>query len=142
VSKLMAIWIDHESALVVTVGPAGVVTRRYRAECERRRCLGGGSRSSAGWGLWEEAPSRAARHEGLQRFYRRVVSVSSDADAIYICGPDDAKLALKALLERSAKVSARIRAVEPAVWMTDQQFVAKAQAYYERMGGDHERRTA
>ena len=142
----MAIWIDHESALIVSITPDGTTARRHHSEVSRRRSHGGGPRSTSGVAIWEETdrPSwKTQQLEQLQRFYRKLASELKDADEIAIYGPDEARFELQTVLDRSGRLAARIRSIVPANWMTDRQFKVRAQADHDEWQRNrHEDRTA
>jgi ferredoxin-NADP reductase len=141
----MAVWIDHDRALIVAIAPYGLIIERVRSEVEKRSRMAGGSRSRAAHGPQDvfDEPSREARREQqLRRYFRKVMRVLREAEEIYICGPGEAKTELRKALVADAWPADRIRAVESADKMTDRQFKARAVAVFARQRSRSRRRSA
>lgn len=129
------IWVDHDHALIVTLTSFGQTIERLRSEVGKRVRLSEGSRSRTVFGPQDVSDelSRDARHQQkLQRYYDRIVAMVQKSDAIFVCGPGEARLELVKTLQQSAEMAPRIREGHPADKMTDRQFVAHVRKHYEQ----------
>jgi hypothetical protein len=123
-NEQVGIWIDHERAIVVFASEGRVRTQTLDSH------VGGhphysGQQDGGGEKKYEE------RHgEHLDRFYDEVIRELADSDELLIFGPGEAKLELKARLNRSKPQSARTVRVETADKLTNPQIVAKVKAHF------------
>lgn len=125
------LWVDHRKAIVVTVSDKGETTQRVESEVAKHvRYSGGSGPSGSREGAGED--TRERHHEGeLARYYDEIVARVRNAEGILIFGPGEARMELKAHLER-AGLAARIVGVEAADKMTDRQIVAKVRERFVR----------
>lgn len=74
--------------------------------------------------------TRERRFEGhLANYYDEVVERVRDADSIWVFGPGEAKMELKARLDQGG-LGARVEAVEAADKMTVRQIAAKVRKHF------------
>jgi len=115
----VGLWIDHRTAVIVSLTGGVQKTRRILSYMEKRVRFSGGAGKAA------SEDQRDRRFTGqLDKYYDRVVSCIRDADSILILGPGEAKVELEARLERKA-LGERIAAIETVDKMTDHQIAAK-----------------
>lgn len=126
-STQVGLWIDHRTAVIVTVAAKTETTTRFESAAERHATTSAGEKMSRAHeshaGASEDGQER--RFEGeLARFYDEVVACIRDADRILIMGPGEAKGELRARLEHHG-FGARVMGVEAADHMTDHQIAAR-----------------
>jgi hypothetical protein len=129
----VGVWIDHRHAVIVSIQQGKETTLEVESGVEPRVRLAGGSRSSTPYGPQDIASDgkRDRRHiKQLTSFYRRVIELIHDADEILICGPGEAKLELKKIVDRSSTLARRVVGVETADKMTRRQFAAKVRGRF------------
>jgi hypothetical protein len=125
------LWIDHRKAVVVTISDHGETTRRVDSGVAKHvRYSGGSGTSGSREGAGEDTRERHFEGE-LARYYDEVVSCVRDAEGILVLGPGEARLQLKAHLER-AGLGARVVGVEAADKMTEPQIVARVRERFVR----------
>lgn len=127
-----AVWLDHEKAIIAMIEPGverlAVVASRI-SELFRTPV---GARSSHPWGRRNKSRTdiEVREHDDMvTRFFGEVIARLSGSEAIMVCGPGAAKLALIKRMHKSG-MDARVKAIEPADKMTDRQFLAKARAFF------------
>jgi len=129
----VGIWIDHEKAVIVSASASGVTVHTLesaigphdRYSDRASYPTPDGPKESGGEKKYEQ------RHdEHLDRYYDEVISRLGQPEAILLLGPGEAKLQLKARLDRSKAMSARVVGVETTDRLTDQEVVSKVKAHY------------
>jgi hypothetical protein len=132
------VWIDHREAILVGLDGERDSTRVIVSGADKHVRLAGGSRSVAPWGpqdVAKEASRDRKLEQQLDRYYDEVAAGLRDAEAIFLCGPGEAKTELRKRLE-GTKVESRIVAVEAADKMTKRRLAAKVRSVFgeERAG--------
>lgn len=120
----VGIWIDHKKAVIVNISAGRVSTSTLVSDVAPHPHYAG-SQEGGGEKKYEERHS----HE-LDRFYDDVIRQVGASDALLIFGPGEAKLQLKARLDRSNALPKSIVAVESTDRLTDPQIVAKVEEHY------------
>jgi len=123
-SDKVGIWIDHKRTVIVSAS-AGRVTTSLDSEVPAHPHFGG-EQVGGGEKKYEER-----RGHDLDRYYDEVINYLGDADGLLILGPGEAKLELKARLDRTTKTHAG-RTIEVATTdrLTDPQIVAKVKEHF------------
>ena len=122
-SDKVGIWIDHKRAVIVSAS-AGRVTTSMESELEAHPHFGG-QQNGGGEKKYEER-----RGQDLDRYYDEVISHLGDADGLLILGPGEAKLELKARLDRSKAHAGRTVEVATTDKLTDPQIVARVKEHF------------
>ena len=121
------LWVDHREAVIVALSDEGDTTTSIKNS--------GGGRSGAGSHTQGGGPGEDIRDRRfdnqLSKYYEEVITHLRDAEAILILGPGEAKVELKARLERDG-LGARIVGVETADKMTDRQIAAMVRERFGR----------
>jgi len=120
----VGVWIDHQSAVIVSIAAGGVTTRTLKSDVGAHSHYSG-SQEGGGERKYE------ARHDrDLDRYFDAVIAELGKPDALLIFGPGEAKLQLKARLGRASASSRSIVALKSADKMTPPQIVAKVEAHF------------
>jgi hypothetical protein len=133
----VGIWIDHKRAVIVFASGDRVTTKTLASDVgphARYSDRAGyptpdGPRDGGGEKTYEE---RYGQH--LDRYYDEVVRLMARPDELLIFGPGEAKLQLKARLNRTRGLCDRVVGIETTDALTDPQIVAKVREHY---GIDH-----
>jgi hypothetical protein len=135
----VGVWIDHRKATLVELLGEKDSTRVIESGVEKHLRLAGGSRSATPWGP-QDVAKEGARDRKLERhlnaYYDRVVEALRGAEAIFLCGPGEAKAELRKRMEPTGEVDERIVGVETVDKMTKRQLAAKVRSVFgeERAG--------
>ncbi|MFH2051771.1 MAG: hypothetical protein ABIK96_04815 [bacterium] len=127
------VWIDHEQALIVNPATDQISVRTIVSGIGKRARPAGGSRPQ-GHRTSQEAAAEGNRDHRYSnqvlRFYKRIAEAVSGSSRIYICGPGEAKLEFRKVLELSPGMADRIIGVEAADKMTERQLCAHIRALF------------
>ncbi len=125
------LWIDHRKAVIVSVADGQEATTQVDADVEKHvRYSGGTASGSHGSQSGGGEDTRERRFEGeLAKYYDEVIAHVHNAEAIFVLGPGEAKLELKARLEAKG-LGARIVGIETADKMTNPQVAARVRAQF------------
>jgi len=131
--KHTGIWIDHREAVIVTIDGEALSVEHLRSGVESHYRASGGWK--AGGSVVAQSVAREQRAENrqgqqLDRFFGNVVERVCEADCIVVFGPGEAKGQLAKAIKEHKALAERLRAVEPADKMSENQFVAKVRAFY------------
>ena len=120
----IGIWIDHTSAVMVSVSGSQVTTKTLESGVDPHPHYSGG-RSPGGEKKYEQ------RHEEqLDRYYDRVIGEVGRPEALLIFGPGEAKLELKERLGRSKELSDCVVDLDTVDKLTEPQIVAKVKQHF------------
>ena len=119
------IWIDHKQAIVVTLSGDHVATTTLESDVAAHPHFGG-KQDGGGEKKYEER-----RHQDLDRYYDEVVGHVTQADRLLLLGPGEAKLELKARLDRSKAHAGRTVEIQTADKLTDAQVVAAVKDHFD-----------
>jgi hypothetical protein len=123
-SQNVGIWIDHRKAVIVSTSGDEVTIRTLQSDVAGHPHYGG-QQDGGGEQKYE------ARHgQQLDRYYDEVIGRLDHPEAVWIFGPGEAKLELKARLARAKSPSAPTVDVDAADQMTDPQIVAKVKEHF------------
>jgi len=125
------LWIDHREAVIVVLSKSGEQTKRIQSSAETQLRRSG--EPSIGRFEYQAVPaddSRQREYSGqLARYYDEIISHVSEAGAILIFGPGEAKGELKKRFEK-AKAGTRIITMETVDKMTEPQIVAHVRHHF------------
>lgn len=128
----VGVWIDRREAIVVRFSNAGEECIHIQSgmESQERRA------SDHPEGPFEPLnvpadPTRDRKETAeLGQFYDDVISHLTRANAIYICGPGEARKQLRNRMEENRSITANVE-VEVADSMTDAQVIAKVRKHFQ-----------
>lgn len=118
------IWIDHKRAIIVALSGDHIATTTLESDVGAHPHFGG-EQDGGGEKKYEER-----RHQHLDRYYDEVVGHVAQADRVLLLGPGEAKLELKARLDRSQAHAGRTVAIQTADRLTDAQVVAAVKDHF------------
>ena len=126
------IWIDHRTAVIVTLSPEGDHTTLITSNVEKHLERGGDSPLKGPYEA-RQVPADDTRQRALagelNEYYDAVIAATRDYGSLLIFGPGEAKVELhKRLLKM--KLGARVAAVQTEDKMTDRQVIAKVRAHF------------
>jgi hypothetical protein len=120
----VGIWIDHKSAVIVSMSARNVTTKTLESKVEGHPRYSG-QQDGGGEKKYEQ------RHgQQLDRYYDDVISQIGVPDALVIFGPGEAKLELKDRLSRTKALSECTVDIETADKLTGPQIVAKVKEHF------------
>ncbi|MBN1666023.1 MAG: hypothetical protein JW862_03015 [Anaerolineales bacterium] len=131
--RKVGLWIDHQKTVMVTMLNEKEETREIRSNVEKYARLSGGlPTKEPNLSMMSTAEDVGDRRYGnhLRGYYDGIVSMLRNADSIWIFGPGEAKVELKARLEHE-DLDGRIVSVETVDKMTDRQIAAKVRLHYQ-----------
>lgn len=120
--RKVGLWINHRKAVIVSIANKKIYIREITSNIENQ----GRSKKS------DIVDSPEEKSEILlDRYYNVIISLISDAESIWIFGPDEAKVALEDRL-RTAGFGARVVGIETVAEMTNRQLALKVQQRFLR----------
>ncbi|MEO7206736.1 MAG: hypothetical protein ABI145_08100 [Steroidobacteraceae bacterium] len=126
------IWIDHRKAVIVTVLTGGEQIETISSNVEKHPERSGDSPLKGRYEA-QQVPADDKRQRALtghmNAFYDTVIGKIAAADTVFIFGPGEAKGELKRRLEHH-ELGSRVRALETADKLTDQQISAKVRQHF------------
>ncbi|UNY98730.1 hypothetical protein MQE36_16835 [Zhouia spongiae] len=130
----IGIWIDKMKAYVVSINGADKSVEVVNSDVENYH-PGGGSRSKTKWGpqdvVQDSKYTEREKHQ-LKRYFDEIVRKLQNADAVALFGPADTNLKLAKYIELHYKsLASKIRGVEKADSMTENQLMALITDYYK-----------
>lgn len=130
----VGVWIDYERAVIVawegheprmkTIESSIDGKVRFEGETDQAGRFGGQF-------VTNERSLEKRRKQQITLFAKQVVAHLSTADEIVIFGPAEMKTALKKMIDEQPILAPRLKGVETADSMTDNQIVAWVKDYYE-----------
>jgi hypothetical protein len=137
--KYIGLWIDHEKAFIVTLIGDDVTTEWVYSHVTRHVRLSSGSWSAMSNGLQDVSAERRVEEQYRNRYhkyYRKVIHEIEDADKIFICGPDEARIELKKEMKRSKERFVKIAGIERVDEMMESQIIDKVKAFFSTSEDD------
>lgn len=131
--KQTGIWIDRSKAIIVTLSNETETVTEIGANIENRiyhenegdKGSFMGSRHINNEKKFEERTA----HQ-IDAFLKEVLQKIQDADELYVLGPADIKLKLQHKIENNNLLASKLKAVEAADSMTNNQVVAKIKGFF------------
>ena len=125
--KHVGLWVDHRSAVIVTITEEGEKMTQVRSKADKHARFAGGNRKDG----QQQAETIQDRQFGndLNHYYDEIIALIHDAESIQIFGPGEAKMELEKRIENKG-IKAHLPAVESVDRMTDGQIAAKVRTYY------------
>ena len=129
------LWIDHRKAVIALVSADGEKTLEIKSNVDTQQGRVEGVRVASAFEAQQRKPDdRREREltEHYNQFYAEVIAALSDAKAVLIFGPGEAKGEFRKRLEH-AKLAINLIDMQTTDKMTDRQIAAKAREYYDQM---------
>lgn len=104
-SDKVGIWIDRKKAIIVSLTDSGEKIEEIESNIGGKPHPKGGSPSKTPYGPQDAvAEDRLQRNfeQALSRYFDKVITNVKDAQALYICGPGQAKIGFRKRIERKA----------------------------------------
>jgi hypothetical protein len=120
--RKVGLWINHLKAVIVSIANKKIYIREIISNIEKQSIPTKGD-------LTDSAVEKSEML--LDRYYNVIISLISDAESIWIFGPDNAKVALEDRL-RTAGFGARVVGIETMAAMTNRQLALKVQQRFLR----------
>jgi len=125
--KEVGLWVDHRKAVIVTVENEVDVTRVIQSNMEKHVRFSDDNRSEASrasHGSTAEDMRDRKFKDHLDTYYKGIISLVRDAEAIWIFGPGEAKVELETMLKHE-DLGEHIVGVDTMDKMTDPQIAAR-----------------
>lgn len=131
--KQTGIWIDRSKAIIVTLSNETETVTEIGANIENRiyhenegdKGSFMGSRHINNEKKFEERTA----HQ-IDAFLKEVLQKIQDADELYVLGPADIKLKLQHKIKNNNLLASKLKAVEAADSMTNNQVIAKIKGFF------------
>lgn len=120
----VGIWIDHKTAMIVSVSRGHVATKTLASNIDAH------PRYSGQEGGGGEKKYELRHREQLDHYYDTVIRQLARPEGILIFGPGEAKLELRERLGRSKVFSECVVNLETADKLTDAQIVATVKEHF------------
>lgn len=127
------IWLDSDKALLVHLKEGEASIEKIESEVEHYHPKGGygSSNKQLGQDAVSESAYRERKDQQLKRYYHKVMDQVAASDELLICGPGEVKVWFNKELENTKSFDQnKIRAVESADSMTENQLVAYVKDYF------------
>lgn len=132
------IWLDFKDAYIVSIDENGSAAVLHIESEVTHPATKGGSRSKTPWGPQFAPPDdtnmERAKHEEHRFFQQILKDIAPGTSEIVIFGPAQAKIGLKKEIEQIKHYPARLHAVLPSDYITQNEIVALVKDYYIRQG--------
>ncbi len=123
--RSVGIWIDHKTAVIVSMAADGAATTRTLKSDVGAHPHYSGQQDGGGEKKYEE------RHDhDLDRYYDEVIRALTEPEALLILGPGEAKLELKKRLGRSKATPEPTIELETTDRLTEPEIVAKVKEHF------------
>jgi hypothetical protein len=132
--KKSGIWLDKEKALCFIVDGSEETLHTVTSDVEFFNPKGG-SRSKTRWGpqdVVQDSKYLEREKHQMKRYFENIINTLGDVDALAIYGPAEApEKFLKMLRENHNALASRVKTVERADSMTENQFKALVREFYQ-----------
>lgn len=127
--KGVGIWIDHHRAVIVTATDEGEATQVVLSHIEKQQRRSDGHVSTSSEARPPDDKAQRAYGQHLSNYYDEVLARVSDAQAVWIFGPAEAKGELRKRFEKVG-CGKRVTGIDVADKLTDRQIVATVRQYF------------
>jgi hypothetical protein len=128
--RKVGLWIDYRKAVIVSIANKKVYIREIISNIKKKSIR----ITSDTVDLPDEKPEFLQNPQSkilLDKYYNLIISLISDAESIWIFGPNEEKVELEDRL-RNAGFGARVVGIETMAEMTKRQFALKVQQRFLR----------
>src|SRR5512146_1823192 len=128
----VGLWIDHKTAVIVTVNGQGESLRKIESGAKHLEYRGAPRPKTAYSAQYSQGDDQLDNQylQHLHKYYEQVVAALGGASNVLIIGPGEAKTELKKMLEHEKGLQ-RVISIESADRMTDRQIVARVRKHFE-----------
>ena len=131
------IWIDTKKAMIVLLEEEDEKVIYIYSFIESRERIPGETKWFTRFGnrfLNFEKKKENRKNNAVRNYLAKVVNEVRGTDELVLYGPAEIKKELEKLIRQDAQLSAKLKAVEPADSMTENQVVALVKNYYRQIG--------
>jgi hypothetical protein len=131
--KNTGVWVDHREALVVSIEGEETTVLHIESGAESHFKPSGGWKStgsSVAQSVSNEHTDEERRKHQYHIFYKNVIKILGDSDAIVIFGPGEAKTELAKEMETTGVFLGKVRGVETLDRVTEKQFIAHVKDFF------------
>ena len=132
--KKTGIWIDSSKAIIVTLSEGKENITEIKSDIENRiyhEKEGDQGSFMGSRHLNNEKKFEERKRRQVDSFLKNVIGQIKQNDELYILGPAEIKLKLKALIEDNNQLLSKLKSVETVDSMTLNQLVAKVKSFYK-----------
>ena len=127
------IWLDNQKAYIVYLSNGNESIVRVNSDVEDFH-VHGGSATPSPYGTHDAVSERRflerKKHQ-MNRYYKVLKSRVKNCEAIYICGPANAKLGLAKMLTSEKTLCHKLAEVETCDSMTQNQIIAQVREFFK-----------
>ncbi len=128
--RKVGLWINHLKAVIVSIANKKIYIREIISNIEKQSLPTKGDLIDSAVEK-SDYPRTPQSEILLDRYYNAIISLISDAESIWIFGPDEAKAELENRL-RTAGFGARVVGIESMAETTNHQLALKVQQRFLR----------
>jgi hypothetical protein len=131
--KKVGIWLDQKEANIITLKDNTITKRKIYSEIETRKRIPGESKIFGRFGdqyLNDEKSKENKIKELTHKYLNKIVNQLTEVDEIILFGPAQSKIKLQKLLSSNAILSSKLKEVQNANKMTENQKVAFVKKYF------------
>lgn len=129
----IGVWIDNKKAIVVTLNNGNETVEIIQSGIEKRNRIEGEGKQYTRMGNqfsdFEKVEEKKFE-QAFKAYLKVVIDTIKDAGSIVILGPADAKVRLHKAISKSGELLDKVKLVETADSMTDNQIVALIKSRY------------
>ena len=128
----VGLWIDHQTAVIVSVSEQGESVRKIESGAKHLEYRGPTRTRNAYSTQYSKGDDQLDNQfvQQLNKYYAQVIAELRGAERVLIFGPAEAKSELKRIIERDKGLRLDVH-VEPADKMTDRQIVARVREHFK-----------
>ena len=134
--KQIGIWIDGSKAVVVTIENGNSGVKIIESKVENSVHHSGEGKKGSKFG--SQAVDTESKHDQKKLnqyndYFNMVLGEIKQADDLYVFGPAEAKIGFQKTVAKDQSLNSKLRAVEVADSMTENQVVAHVKAFFENL---------
>ncbi|MEX1188792.1 MAG: hypothetical protein WED33_05995 [Bacteroidia bacterium] len=133
-NQKMGIWIDQSKAALVSVNENKASMRTISSPIEKRTRKDGEGKDFGRFGNQYLDPEKRAENKKLQQrneFLKNVMFELKDVEEFVVFGPAEMKTELRKSIEKDRDLLPKLKSVENAEKMTDNQLIAWVKDYFK-----------
>jgi hypothetical protein len=133
-NQKMGIWIDQSRASLVSLKEQGATLKTIASPIESRERIPGEGKDFGRFGQqFIDHERKKINKKELQKneFLKGIISEIAEAEEFVVFGPAEMKTELRKAIEKDRHLAPRLRAVENAEKMTDNQLKAWVKDYFK-----------
>lgn len=133
--KQTGIWLDLEKAIVIILNENGYDLKTIVSDIETKERFDGESKLFGRFGsqfLSKENKAKRRIKEQTNKYLKKLLSEIKNVDEIVLFGPASVKVQLKKLILSDNVMSVKLKGVESADAMTQNQMISWVKKYYAK----------